>query len=790
MNDATFRPQGITFVASYPPRRCGIATFTRDLSDAVARTYPEVDTSVVAMNDRPEGYRYPERVRFEINDDRPREYRLAADFLNMSGTDVTCIQHEFGIFGGEAGRHLLELIERLHMPVVATLHTVLKNPNPAQRQVTEQLAACCDRLVVLSEKGYELLCGVYDIPENKIAWIPHGIPDVPFIDPNYYKDQFGVEGKKMIFTFGLLSPNKGIEHMIEAMPEIARRHPDAVYVVLGATHPGVIADQGEAYRSGLQRRAKELGVGEQVIFVNKFVELEELVEYLGAADVYVTPYLNEEQICSGTLAYAVGAGKAVVSTPYWHAEELLDDGRGRLVAFRDPSALAEAINDLFDREVERHAMRKRAYQYSRPMVWERVATQYAELFAEVKQEQARRPQPVNEQAPLVETRGAPELPDVKLDHLLRLTDDVGIFQHAKGSLPNRDHGYCTDDVARALIAALLAAEHTDVSPRRIDRLVTTYLSFLDHAFNHQNDPHPGFRNFMGYDRRWLETIGSEASQGRAVWALGVTVARARRRGLIAPATELFHMGLPLIEQSDSPHTWAYGLIGIHEYLRRFSGESEVRRVRERVAHRLVEKVKQHATDDWPWMESELTWGSARIPQALLLSGRWMFENELVEKGLWILDWLVEVQSDPTDGHYAPIGCHGFYPRGGEKARFDQQPIEASTMIDACLEAHRITGEKRWLEQAHRCFAWFLGDNDLHLPLYDSATGGCYDGLEPRGVNINQGAESTLAFLLSLLGLLDHAHGPGREEKTAPDRAANDAADPDPAATADTASSPQ
>ncbi|MDX1682654.1 MAG: glycosyltransferase family 4 protein, partial [Phycisphaeraceae bacterium] len=717
----SFRPEAVAFLGSYVPRRCGIATFTHDLSDAVGRAGPDIDNWVVAMNDRPEGYRYPHRVMFEINENRPREYRLAADFLNMSRVSVCCIQHEYGIYGGDAGRHLIEFIQRLRMPVVTTMHTVLRKPDDAYREVTDALARECDQLVVLAEKGRTFLREIYDVPGEKVALIPHGIPDVPFVDPNYYKDQFGVEGRKVILTFGLLSPNKGLENMVEAMPRIVEAHDDAIYIILGATHPGILAEHGEEYRTSLKQRARELGVSDHIQFVNKFVELQELIEFLGAADVYVTPYLNEAQICSGTLAYAVGAGKAVVSTPYWHAEELLAEDRGRLVPFADPPAMADAIIDLFDNETKRHAMRKKAYNDTRPMVWDNVADQYMELFTDIAREQAQRPKPIFASQPLDEHQ-RPELTEIRLDHLKRLTDDVGILQHAKATVPDRNYGYCTDDVTRALIVTLLAMEHTDEPEAELDALATRYLSFIQHAWHEREDKPNGFRNFMGYDRRWLNPIGSDASQGRAIWALGVTVARAGSRGLLAPATDLFHAGLDHLEDSDHPRVWSFGLIGIHEYLRRFSGESNVRRTRERLAERLYNILHDNMDDDWLWFEPQLTWGNAHLPHALLLSGRWMFRNEMTELGLRVLDWLIEIQTDKEDGHFSPIGCHGFYPRDGERARFDQQPIEASAMIDACLEAHRLTKEKKYLKRAYRCLNWFLGDNDLHLPLYDPTTG--------------------------------------------------------------------
>jgi len=697
----------------------------------------------VALNDVPEGYAYPAQVRFEINQKRLSDYRLAADFLNMKQVDVVCLQHEFGIFGGTHGAYITDLICNLRMPVVTTLHTVLKEPQDAHRTNIEQVGRFSDRLVVMSRKAKALLQDVYGIAAEKIVLLPHGIPDVPFVDPNYYKDQFGVEGRKVIVTFGLLSPGKGIETMLDALPEVVRRHPETAYIVLGATHPHIAREQGEAYRHGLQRRARNLGVEDHVIFHNRFVDLEELCAFLGAADIYVTPYLNKEQIVSGTLAYALGTGKAAVSTPYWYAEEMLADGRGRLVPFQDPESLAEQIIDLLDNEVERHAMRKRAYRYCRHMIWKEVARKYLKVFVQVKSEREHRPRVVYRAATL-QTRPL-ELPALQLDHLRRLTDHVGVLQHAKYIVADRDHGYCTDDNARALIT-ILSAQELFLEEDDLTSLACTYLGFLLHAFNETTSR---FRNFMSYDRRWLEEQGSEDSHGRALWALGMAIALSKSENLTAVALNLFEKALPAMKHFKSPRTCAFGLVGIHAYLKKFGGDAEIKRSGELLAERIFNLYEKNATDNWPWIEDILTYGNGRIPHALLLSGQWLGRKNIVDAGLRSLEWLVRIQTS-SSGHFSPVGNHGWYPRGGEKARFDQQPLEALDMIEACIQAYRVTDDLKWIKEARRCFEWFLGRNDLNAPLYDYKTGGCCDGLSADGVNFNQGAESTLAWLLSLL----------------------------------------
>ncbi len=738
-------PSKIALIGNFVPRQCGIATFTTDLLTALSQGNPAGESWAIVMNDIPEGYHYPSSVRFEINQRVLSEYRLAADFLNMNRFDVVCLQHEFGIFGGENGAYVLDLLSDLRMPLVTTFHTVLQEPSPGQAAIVKRIAQLSDRLVVMSRRGQTILREIFDVPERKIAFIHHGIPDIPFVDPNFYKDQYGVEGRKVILTFGLLSPGKGIETVIEALPEVIKAHPEVVYIVLGATHPNVKRDYGEGYRLSLQRRARDIGVDDHVIFHNRFVELKELCEFLGAADIYITPYLNKEQIVSGTLAYALGSGKATISTPYWYAEEMLADGRGRIVPFRDVGAMAEQIKDLLDHEVERHAIRKRAYTFCRDMVWKEVARRYLKVFSEVKREREDSPRPVF----IARTAAtAPrEIPRPRLDHIVRLTDDVGMIQHAKFIVPNRDHGYCTDDNARALLAVLMA-QNAMADREIITDLACRYLSFLHHAFNEETGR---FRNFMSYDRRWLEDEGSEDSHGRAIWVLGEAVALAGTDDLRSAAAYIFEKGLAALQEFSSPRALSYALVGIHAYLRQYSGDSEVRRVREKLAERLYRQYKENAGDGWPWIENIVAYGNGKISQALIMSGRWLYNDDMLNAGLKSLEWLLKIQTDEK-GHFVPVGSNGWYVRGGEKARFDQQPIEAAEMIDACREAYSVTKDSKWLAGAQQCLEWFLGRNDLHVPLYDHGTGGCCDGLHADGPNRNQGAESTLACFLSLLNI--------------------------------------
>jgi hypothetical protein len=631
------------------------------------------------------------------------------------------------------------------MPIVTTLHTILRDPDPDQRRVLEEVAGLSDRLVVMSERGAEFLQEVYGVLPEKIDLIPHGIPDVPFVDPSFHKDLFGVEGKMVLLSFGLLSANKGIENVIAALPAILARYPNVVYIILGATHPHVVRNEGETYRLSLQWLAQEKGVEGHVIFYNQFVSLEELVEFIGAADIYITPYLNPAQITSGTLAYTLGAGKAVISTPYWYAEEMLTDERGALVPFRDPAALAEQVLDLLDNESKRHAMRKRAYLFGRAMIWPQVARRYMDSFERARAERRHFAPPGFAVKALDERPG--ELPPLKLDHLRHMTDETGMLQHATFTVPNYREGYTTDDNSRALIVSTLLEE---LGSGEACELASRYLAFVWYAFDAKTGC---FRNFMDYQRHWLEERGSDDSHGRALWALGTMLGRSGTPGLHSMAGWVFEQALPAIHETTSPRAWAFALIGIHEYLRRFSGDRRASQVREELAGRLLALYQSHRSDEWRWYEDVLTYCNAVLPHALLLCGQWIPNNAMTEAGLEALNWRADLQrSDGDGGHWVPIGSNGFYQRGGERARFDQQPVEAQAMVSACLEAYRITGDKRWRKEARRAFDWFIGRNDLNLTIYDPTTGGCRDGLHPDRPNENQGAESTLAFLQALLEL--------------------------------------
>jgi glycosyltransferase involved in cell wall biosynthesis len=738
----TSKVQKIAFVGDHLPRKCGIATFTTDLLAAVAGAYPQSQCLAVSVNDIPGGYEYPEVVRFEIEEQDLSSYVRAADFLNISNVDVVCLQHEFGIFGGPAGGHILALLRELRMPVVTTLHTVLREPKADQRRVMEGLISLSTRLVAMAERGRRMLETIYQAPPAKIDLIPHGIPDVGFVDPTYFKDQFGVEGKVVLLTFGLLSPNKGIEFVLQALPRILAEFPEVMYIVLGATHPNELREHGETYRLSLEILARKSKVDRNVIFYNEFVDLENLKQFIGAADLYITPYLSEAQITSGTLAYAFGAGKAVVSTPYWHAAELLADDRGVLVPFGDAPAIAREVIGLLKDDTRRHATRKNAYRIGREMVWSNVAQIYMRSFECSRLEVAAQSRRFLAAKTLdLKPR---ELPKVKLSHLLRMTDSTGVFQHAVFSVPNFSEGFCTDDNARAFVLAVLLGELDD-DPQGIRTLATTAAAFLHHAFDLKTKR---FHNHLSFDRRWLDEQGSEDCHGRALWALGIGVGRSPFRSFQMMAGQLFAQALPALTGFTSPRAWAFGLIGIHEYLRRLSGDSLVNQTRETLTCRLMKLYDAVAQPDWHWFEEDLSYDNAKLAHALILSGQATGQQAVLDRGLEALRWLTGLQTSEK-GHFRPIGSNGFYRRGGTRANFDQQPVEAQATVSACLEAYRATADPWWYEQAQRAFDWFIGWNDLALELYSPETGGCRDGLHVDRVNGNQGGESTLVFLLSL-----------------------------------------
>ncbi|HWA77255.1 MAG TPA: glycosyltransferase family 4 protein [Polyangiaceae bacterium] len=742
----------LAVVGNHLPRRCGIATFTTDLSRSIAEAAPGLQSFVVAMNDADREHAYPPVVRFEIAEDDLAAYRRCAQALNTSGAELVSLQHEYGIFGGKCGSHVLTLLRELRMPVVTTLHTILTSPSPLQRTTLDAIIELSDRVVVMSEHGASTLRDLHGVDASRIDVIPHGIPLAA--EGTRGKAQLGLADQKVILTFGLLSPDKGVEYVIEALPAILQQHPKTVFVVLGATHPHVKERHGEAYRLDLLSRVRRLHLEASVVFHDRFVEDDELAEFLAAADIYVTPYLNPQQSTSGTLARAVAAGRAVISTPYWHARELLTDGRGLLVPVRDSAAIASAANDLLGNDEARAELGRRARDHARASEWPVVARSYLQSFERALEGQRRRQSPP---ASWPLARPA-DLPELNLEHLQAMTDDTGLIQHATFDVPRYQEGYCLDDNARALLLMTLLEETSGVRAKQSRSFSARYLAFVSFAFNQDTQR---FRNFMSYARHWLEDVGSEDSHARALWALGTVAGRSGEPSRQGLARQLFQHALPALPSFTSPRAWAHTLLGINEYLRAFPEDASAQAQRQELVAKLCALYKRHATPDWQWFEDSLSYDNARLSQALIVSGEALGSEEASSIGLRSLAWLAITQSS-ADGHFAPIGSNGFHSKGGVKAQFDQQPLEAAAMVSASLDALRATGDPRWARYGRAAFDWFLGQNHLGTPLYDAATGGCRDGLHSDRPNENQGAESTLSFLMALLEVrgADATGGPG------------------------------
>ncbi len=734
----------ITFVGNSAPRRCGIATFTTDLRGAVANLPGRPATSIIAMTERGQSYDYPPSVVAEIRDHVLSDYVTAADVLNAGPAELVCLQHEFGIFGGEAGRDILELTSRLDIALVTTFHTVLEHPTQAQMQVMKTLIAQSARVIVMAEKGRSLLQSVYDAPADMIRVIPHGIPDAPFSEPDQAKARLGYDNRSVILTFGLLSPGKGIEVMIDAMPEVLKSTPNALYIILGATHPNLLRDEGETYRQGLTDRIAALGLQDSVVLLNQFVSKPTLLDYISCCDIYVTPYLNPCQMTSGTLAYSFGMGRVVVSTPYWHAQELLGDGRGILTPFGDSAATAHEIAALLTDPDRSAAIRKRAYDESRSMTWPKTAQRYLDVFAELNiASNAMAPL-----SPVVVRRGhEPRAVDtVSTQHFLAMCDDTGLFQHAVHSIPDRLHGYCVDDNARALLVAcsLDAPGETPLAPAFANR----FAAFIQHAWNPDNGR---FRNFMSFDRRWLEPCGSEDSHGRTLWALGQCAIAdmdvSRRRW----ARDLMLKALPAAIEFSSPRAWAFTLLGLEGVCRTSSASYLADHTRRLLAEQLMGRLKLAASPDWFWFEDGLSYDNARLPQALIATGRAIGNTSYVKSGLKALKWLTQMQTS-SSGAFRPVGSDTFGELRQLPQRFDQQPLEACATIAASLAAWRASSDPMWRAEAKRAFAWFKGVNDLSIPLVDPETGSCRDGLHPDRANENRGGESAVSYLLALTDL--------------------------------------
>ncbi len=745
MADRT-QSDAIAFLSTFPPRKCGIATFTNSLIAACRQRIDGRLQLFVTALDHPElELEYPESVKHAIDQRVRLDYVEAAEFINYSNVRALSLQHEFGIFGGPDGEYVLDLVRNVRCPVITTFHTLLETPGDGQRRVMKELTALSRQVVVMSRKGLNFLRDVYDAPPGKLTFIPHGVDKIPLVEPDHYKKQFDMDGRRVLLTFGLLSEGKGIETMLRALPPIVEKQPDVCYIVLGATHPEILKREGEKYRLQLQRLARELGLQRNVLFIDRFVTQRELGEFLKAADIYVTPYPKREQITSGTLAYALGAGKPIVSTNYWYAEELLADERGVLVDVDKPEALTEGILGLLEEPERLRRMRAKAYEYSRKMVWAEVGQRYVDTFrAAMNAERVRAVMPDVTMRHMLPITG---LPRPKLQHLLRLTDDTGLFQHALHSLPNRNHGYTTDDNARAMVV-VTKFNHL-FNDREARHVLGIYLSFVHYA----QRPDGLFRNFMGYDRRFQDSAGGDDCFGRALWALGYVICKGPEE-FQRLATEIMERSLRDQHRlrTLNPRGRANAILGLFYYLQRFPEAHDIEEKIETLASKNMELFRHHSEKEWVWFEPVIAYDNAILPHSMFLAyevtGNELYLNTAVNT----LDFLVG--KCRKNNHFSLVGTKGWHKKGAEAARFDQQPIDACGLVEAFKAAFRSTGRRRYLKDMRSAFDWFLGVNDLEEPLYDFATGACADGLTYKEPNRNQGAESTLCCLLALLTLIE------------------------------------
>ena len=743
----------VAFVSTFLPRECGIATFTNNLAGAISALYDfelkkNNKIEIIALTDSENKYNYGNEVSFEIQAQNKTDYIRAAEFINISDVEVVSIQHEFGIYGGPDGKYVLSLLENLKKPVITTLHTILIDPSESQKRILEEICKLSTEVVVLADKGFELLSKIYGVPKSKIKKIHHGAPDVPFIDPSYYKEEFHMEGHLLVLTYGLLSPNKGLEVVINSLADVVKKFPEVIYIILGETHPNIKKHFGEEYRFSLKNIINKNHIEKNVVFHNRFVTLDELIKYLVMTDLYITPYLSEQQISSGTLSYAIACGKAIISTPYWHALELLDKGRGIIVPFEDVKAMSKAIKDLLGNEIKRDKIRRKAHKYGRKMIWSEVASSYVDSFKMIAEKfrSGKRKKVFVKKDISIKVQ---DLPEINLKHLNNLTDDTGIFQHSKYSIPNRIHGYTTDDNARAVIVSLKVwnlFKDECVLPNLIK-----YLALLSDSYDEKKEI---VRNYLSFDRKWHNSKISEDSHGRLIWALGNLIYEPPVEEMGHFAIELLYSCLKKVHSFSSPRAWAFSMLGIVKYLSKYPGDKNARKLNDELANKLINLFKENSSDDWLWIENVISYENARLPQALLEEGRFTGNDEMKEWGLNTLKWLIDIQTNSETGYLSVIGNKGWFKRNEEKAKFDQQPVEVAALIDACYEAYLSTDDDFFLNKMNWAFRWFLGQNALEESLYNPKTSGCKDGLLPTGANKNEGAESLLSWLLSLLKMYE------------------------------------
>ena len=730
------------YIGTYPPRECGIGTFTMNLYKSMVMNDSGVEGLregfVIAMNDHEQTYDYPEEVKLTIREDHQRDYLSAVKFINLSGADFCILEHEFGIFGGHNGIYVLPLLHRLEIPLIVTLHTIIKTPSYNEKAVLTEICKMASRIVVMSHKAIGFLTTIYNVDKRKIAYIDHGVPDIQF-NQHQSKKEFNLMDKKVLLTFGFISRNKGIETVIKALPKVVEKYPEVFYMILGKTHPNVFRYSGEEYRIYLQHLVKSLNLSEHVFFLNEYIDQKELFKYLSASDIYITPYLNEAQITSGTLSYAIGAGSAVVSTPYWHATDILANGRGRLFDFNDSEGLSTILIELFDKPDVLKMLRKKAYNYGREITWPKTGEKYIALSKKIL---------TDKHVAIVKRETILDpllLPQFSLAHIKRLTDDTGIIQHAKFGIPNLKEGYCLDDNARALLMVLMAYRQKK-NTLALD-LAPIYLSYIHYMQNKDGT----FRNFLSFNRNFLDERGSEDSFGRTIWALGYLLANAPNDAYYQTGKLIFFNAAPNFEKLQSPRGIANSMVGISYYLRSNpTDDSMIERLRN-LAKELIRLYEESSSPAWKWFEPLLAYDNGMLPLALLHSAELLNDDEIARVAVETMDFLTEITL--KDGYLSIIGNEKWYKKAGERSMFAQQPVDALAMVLMYHQAFHLKNDKEYLNKLFTSFMWFLGENDLRMTLFDFETKGCCDGFERYGVNRNQGAESSLSYLISHLTVL-------------------------------------
>lgn len=732
------------FISSYVPRKCGIATFTRNLFVSYQNLYGTIG-KIIAVDEFPDTP-FPPEVDFVCAKNKISDYARAAEHINSSDAQVVNLQHEFGIFGGSEGRHIITLLKKLKKPVVTTLHTVLQAPSLGYYTSFKEVIHHSHRVVVMSNKAIEILREVYYIPTEKIEMIPHGVPDLPYMEPSYFKKELGFDGRFVILSFGLLNPGKGIELVLEALPEVVKNHPEVLYVILGKTHPEVAKFHGEKYRERLKKLTRENHLENNVVFIDEFLADEVLFNYINASDIYITPYHSQEQITSGTLAYAVALGKVVVSTPYWYAQEILSGGRGCLVPFNDPKTLAMTLNRLLSNQEEMSEMSRAAYHFGRSMIWPRVSEMYNNVFKRTYKEYYLKKL---EKISTIRVSSPVHHVQVNLIKLFeRLTDDTGIFQHTKYGIPDLKYGYSSDDVGRALGLVVRMSKFEDKS--KCYYLAKKYLSFIRYVQKEDGR----FHNFVGYDRRYMDEVGSDDTFGRVLAGLGSTVAWSSNASVGSLAKELFDTAIanlrPDLPVSHYPKAIAYSICGLHDYLKKYPGTPKVIDLLRSGADYLVKLYHTNRSNDWEWFEPAVTYANAKVPYALMLAYD-VFKNSLyLDIAQKTLNFLTNLQYNGV--YFDIIGNKNWLFRGAKRPHFDQQPIEIGYLVEAYCKVFSLVQNKDYLDLANKAFNWFFGNNKLGISVYNIKDGYPLDGLNEDGVNKNSGAESVISFALAIICL--------------------------------------